>query len=160
MRVLDGAETVGAGVPDGPPCCGSAFIKAPLCKGGESRALPVADEARRTSGSGQNFGGLNAAAKFWAPQQEIRFWPPCVKGAVTAGDWGIVAPSDNPSGASRHLPLHKGGFGNGLPRQCEHWLAMTDFLTACPPGCCSGRTCLPVFDMTTKNRQKRACLIG
>jgi hypothetical protein len=29
----------------------------------------VADEARRTSGSGQNFGGLNAAAKFWAPQQ-------------------------------------------------------------------------------------------
>ena len=38
---------------------------------GESRALPVADEARRTSGSGQNFGGLNAAAKFWAPQQDI-----------------------------------------------------------------------------------------
>ena len=41
------------------------------CKGGESRALPVADEARRTSGSGQNFGGLNAAAKFWVPQQEL-----------------------------------------------------------------------------------------
>ena len=40
---------------------------------GESRALPVANEARRTSGSGQNFGDLNAAAKFWAPQQEIRF---------------------------------------------------------------------------------------
>ena len=39
------------------------------CKGGESRALPVADEARRTSGSGQNFSGFNAAAKFWAPQQ-------------------------------------------------------------------------------------------
>jgi hypothetical protein len=31
----------------------------------------VADEARRTSGSGQNFGGLNAAAKFWEPQQDI-----------------------------------------------------------------------------------------
>jgi hypothetical protein len=31
----------------------------------------VADEARRTSGSGQNFGGFNAAAKFWVPQQEL-----------------------------------------------------------------------------------------
>ena len=39
---------------------------------GANRALPVADTARRASGSGQNFGGPNAAAKFWAPQQEIR----------------------------------------------------------------------------------------
>ena len=93
------------------------------------------------------------------PALSFRIRPPCVKGAVSEADWGIVALLDNPSGALRHLPLHKGGFGNGLPRQCEHWLAMTDFLTACPPGCCSGRTCLPVFDMTTKNRQKRACLI-
>ena len=32
----------------------------------------MADEARRTSGSGtQNFGGFNAAAKFWVPQQEL-----------------------------------------------------------------------------------------
>ena len=101
-----------------------------MLRRGESRALPVADEARRTSGSGQNFGGLNAAAKFWAPQQEIRFWPPCVKGAVTAGDWGIVAPSDNPSGASRHLPLHKGGFGNGLSRRAYALLAMTGFYSS------------------------------
>ena len=94
---------VGAGVPDGPPCCGSAFIKAPLCKGGESRALPVADEARRTSGSGQNFGGLNAAAKFWAPQQELS------SASETEGLTAIDNPSVN---ASRcHLPLHKGGFG-------------------------------------------------
>ena len=94
---------VGAGVPDGPPCCGSAFIKAPLCKGGESRALPEADEARRTSGSGQNFGGFDAAAKFWAPQQELS--------AVRLTE-GLTA-VDNPSvNASRcHLPLHKGGFG-------------------------------------------------
>ena len=42
-----------------------------MLRRGESRALPVADKARRTSGSGQNFGGLNAAAKFWAPQQDI-----------------------------------------------------------------------------------------
>ena len=52
---------------------------------GESRALPVAGEARRTSGSGQNFGGFNAAAKFWAPQQEICFpCLPCVRGGVNA----------------------------------------------------------------------------
>ena len=38
---------------------------------GESRALPVADEARRASGSGQNFGGQKDAAKFWVPQQDI-----------------------------------------------------------------------------------------
>ena len=48
---------------------GAAIRSWPPLRGGESRALPVADEARRTSGSGQNFGGLNAAAKFWAPQQ-------------------------------------------------------------------------------------------
>ena len=58
-------------------------------RGEESRAPPVADEARRTSGSGQNFGGFNTAAKLGAPQQEIRFWPPCVKGAVSYG--GIAA---------------------------------------------------------------------
>ena len=56
---------------------------------GAIRALPVADTARRASGSGQNFGGSNAAAKFWAPQQGIRIWPPCVKGAVSYG--GIAA---------------------------------------------------------------------
>ena len=42
-----------------------------MLRRGESRALPVADKARRTSGSGQNFGGSNAASKFWAPQQDI-----------------------------------------------------------------------------------------
>ena len=109
------------------------------------------------------------------PALSFRIRPPCVKGAVSEADWGIVALLDNPSGALRHLPLHKGGFGNGLPRQCEHWLqiewqqsgrqqlseccAVLPERSACPPGCCSGRTCLPVFDMTTKNRQKRACLI-
>ena len=44
---------------------------------GESRALPVADEARRTSGSGHNFGGFHAAAKLWEPQQEI-----CILGSA------------------------------------------------------------------------------
>ena len=42
-----------------------------MLRRGVSRALPVADKARRTSGSGQNFGGSNAAAKFWASQQDI-----------------------------------------------------------------------------------------
>ena len=59
-----GGIIVGADALIGPPL-------APLCKGGESRALPVADEAQRTSGSGQNFSGFNAAAKFWVPQQEL-----------------------------------------------------------------------------------------
>ena len=28
----------------------------------------------------------------------------------------LIAPNnDNPSGASRHLPLHKGGFGSSAP---------------------------------------------
>ena len=34
-----------------------------MLRRGESRALPVADEARRTSGSGQNFGGSNCRSE-------------------------------------------------------------------------------------------------
>ena len=59
--------TVGRGDHTPPP-----VMRQDICGGmwGAIRALPVADEARCASSCGQNFGGLNAAAKFWVPQQD------------------------------------------------------------------------------------------
>ena len=84
---------------------------------GVSRALPVADKARRTSGSGQNFGGLNAAAKFWAPQQDIA-------AEIGAKNMPVAcflnAPTSAPTnGISHPLRLSCGGVWVPRPRRDE-----------------------------------------
>ena len=49
----------------------------------------------------------------WRIWQCVDQRPPCVKGAVTEGDWRIVGYRTTPPSRLTpcHLPLHRGGFG-------------------------------------------------